>query len=279
SSMGELTFFLGLQVKQKEDGIFISHDKYVAEILRKFGLTNGKSANTPIDTEKPLLKDPDVKRIFMYLKSKPHLGLWYPKDSPFHLVAYSDSNYAGASLDRKSTTRGCQFLGHRLISWQCKKQTVVATSSTKAEYVTNDVVRLQALIDRRKVLITEDTVTQALRLDDVDSIDCLPNEEIFTELARMGLVRNVDSPSKYMYPRLLQLILNAQIANISSYNTKYISHALTQKQVQDDIDVAAKDEDVIEPTLPTPATTPPPPPQELIPSSSQVAPTPPPSPH
>nr|GEY31192.1 copia protein [Tanacetum cinerariifolium] len=59
SSMGELTFFLGLQVKQNKDGIFISQDKYVAEILRKFGLTEGKSASTPIDTEKPLLKDPD----------------------------------------------------------------------------------------------------------------------------------------------------------------------------------------------------------------------------
>nr|GEY94556.1 hypothetical protein [Tanacetum cinerariifolium] len=71
-----------------------------------------------------------VKRIFRYLKGKPHLGLWYPKDSPFNLVAYLDSDYAGASLDRKSTTGGCQFLRCRLISWQCKKQTVVATSST-----------------------------------------------------------------------------------------------------------------------------------------------------
>nr|GEX67834.1 hypothetical protein [Tanacetum cinerariifolium] len=83
-------------------------DKYVAEILRKFGLTDEKSASTPIDTEKPF-KDPDV--------------------------AYSDSDYAGVSLDRKSTTGGCQFLGCRLISWQCKKQTVVATLSTEAEYV------------------------------------------------------------------------------------------------------------------------------------------------
>nr|GEW82040.1 putative ribonuclease H-like domain-containing protein [Tanacetum cinerariifolium] len=135
SLMGELTFFLGLQVKQKKDKIFISQDKYVAEILRKFGLTEGKSASTPIDTEKPLLKDPDVKRIFRYLKGKPHLGLWYPKDSPFDLMAYSDYDYAGASLDRKSTIGGCQFLGCRLISWQSKKQTVMATSSTKAEYV------------------------------------------------------------------------------------------------------------------------------------------------
>ncbi|GKB77524.1 putative ribonuclease H-like domain-containing protein [Tanacetum coccineum] len=182
SSMGELTFFLGLQVKQKKDGIFISQDKYVAEILKKFGFTNVKSASTSIETDKPLLKDPDgdevdlhlfrsmigsliyltasrpdimfvvcacaryqvtpkvshllaVKRIFRYLKGKPHLGLWYPRDSPFDLVAYSDSDYAGASLDKKSTAGGCQFLGCRLISWQCKKQTVVATSSTEVEYV------------------------------------------------------------------------------------------------------------------------------------------------
>nr|GFC27031.1 hypothetical protein [Tanacetum cinerariifolium] len=57
--MGELTFFLGLQVKKKKDGIFISQDKYVAEILRKFGLSEGKSASTLIDAEKPLLKDSD----------------------------------------------------------------------------------------------------------------------------------------------------------------------------------------------------------------------------
>nr|GEU41620.1 hypothetical protein [Tanacetum cinerariifolium] len=77
----------------------------------------------------------DVKRIFTYLKGQPKLGLWYPKDSLFDLVAYTDSDYARASLDRKSTTEGCQFLGCRLISWQCKKQTVVANSTTKAKYV------------------------------------------------------------------------------------------------------------------------------------------------
>nr|GEV81684.1 hypothetical protein [Tanacetum cinerariifolium] len=124
-----------LLVKQKKEGIFISQDKYVVKILRKFGITKRKLASTLIDTKKPLLKDPDVKRIFRYLKGKPHLGLWYPKDSPFDLVAYSDSDYAGASPDRKSTSGGCQLLGCRLISWQCKKQTVVATSSTEAKYV------------------------------------------------------------------------------------------------------------------------------------------------
>ncbi|GKA50981.1 putative ribonuclease H-like domain-containing protein [Tanacetum coccineum] len=142
SSMGELTFFLGLQVKQKADGIFISQDKYVAEILKKFDFVNVKTASTPIETQKPLVKDEEASDVdvhlyilCLYLKGKPKLGLWYPRVSSFDLEAYSDSDYAGANLDRKSTTEGCQFLGRRLISWQCKKQTIVATSTTEAEYV------------------------------------------------------------------------------------------------------------------------------------------------
>nr|GEX82449.1 hypothetical protein [Tanacetum cinerariifolium] len=76
-----------------------------------------------------------VKSIFRYLKGNPKLRLWYPKESPFDLVAYSYSDYGGASQDYKSTTEGCQFLDRILISWQCKKQTIVATSTTEAEYV------------------------------------------------------------------------------------------------------------------------------------------------
>ncbi|GJW03431.1 uncharacterized mitochondrial protein-like protein [Tanacetum coccineum] len=76
-----------------------------------------------------------VKRIFRYLKDQPKLGLLYPIDSPFDLEAFSDSDYAGASLDRKSTIRGCIFLGKRLILWQCKKKTTITNSTTEAEYV------------------------------------------------------------------------------------------------------------------------------------------------
>nr|GEU96559.1 retrovirus-related Pol polyprotein from transposon TNT 1-94 [Tanacetum cinerariifolium] len=169
-----------VQVKQSEEGIFISQDKYVAEILKKFNFSYVRTTSTPIETQKPLVKDeeaadvnvylyrsmigslmyliafrPDimfavctcsrfhvtpklshlhaVKRIFRYLKGQPKLGLWYPRGSPFDLAAYLDSDYAGANLDRESTTGGCQFLGRRLISWQCKKQTIVATSTTEAE--------------------------------------------------------------------------------------------------------------------------------------------------
>ncbi|GJR93052.1 hypothetical protein Tco_0265226 [Tanacetum coccineum] len=76
-----------------------------------------------------------VKRIFRYLKAQPKLGIWYPKDSPFDLEAYTDSDYAGASLHRKSTTGGSQFLGSRLISWKFKRQTIVANSTTEVEFV------------------------------------------------------------------------------------------------------------------------------------------------
>ncbi|GJZ26994.1 putative ribonuclease H-like domain-containing protein, partial [Tanacetum coccineum] len=77
-----------------------------------------------------------VKRIFRYLKGKPSLGLWYSKDSPWELVAYTDSDYAGATQDRKSTTRGCQFLGNRhALEANARNGTVVATSTTEAEYV------------------------------------------------------------------------------------------------------------------------------------------------
>nr|GEV84470.1 uncharacterized mitochondrial protein AtMg00810-like [Tanacetum cinerariifolium] len=76
-----------------------------------------------------------VKRIFRYLKGQPKLGLWYPKESVFNLEAYSDSDYARENLDMKSITGSCKFLGKRLISWQCKKQIIVATSTTEAEYV------------------------------------------------------------------------------------------------------------------------------------------------
>nr|GEZ13301.1 putative ribonuclease H-like domain-containing protein [Tanacetum cinerariifolium] len=75
------------------------------------------------------------QKIFKYLTAYPKLGLWYPRDSLFDLEAFSDSDYVGAYGDRKSTTGGCQFLGRRLIFWQCKKQTIVAISSCEAEYV------------------------------------------------------------------------------------------------------------------------------------------------
>ncbi|GJX25587.1 putative ribonuclease H-like domain-containing protein [Tanacetum coccineum] len=147
---GELTFFLGLQVKQKDNGIFISQDKYVSDILKKFDFSSVKTVSTLLETNKALIKDEEAEDVDVHLYrsiigSLMYLTTFRPdimfavcactRDSPFDLEAFLDSDYAGASLDRKSTTGGCQFLGKRLISWQCKKQTIVANSTTEAEYV------------------------------------------------------------------------------------------------------------------------------------------------
>jgi hypothetical protein len=183
SAMGELNFFLGLQVDQKKDGFFIHQTKYVQDILKRFGMEETSPMNTPIPVNHQLgaivINDeevdptqyramigslmyltasrPDimfavcicarfqsnpkethlkaVKRILRYLKGQPALGLWYPVEGNFDFIAYTDSDFGGCNFDRKSTSGGCQFLGSRLVSWQCKKQTSVAISTCEAEYM------------------------------------------------------------------------------------------------------------------------------------------------
>ncbi|GJS48391.1 hypothetical protein Tco_0598512, partial [Tanacetum coccineum] len=238
-----------IQVTQKDDGIFISQDKYVDEILKKFGFSTVKTTSTPIETSKPLMKDENAEDVDVHLYRSMIGSLMYLTssrpaimfvDSPFDLEAYTDNDYVGASLDRKSTTGGYQFLGSRLISWQCKKQTIVANSTTEAEYVAttsccgqkpeesdgfkgiidflnassikyaltvnptiytscikqlwatakaktvNGEVQIQALVDRKKVIVTETSVRRALQLKDAEGTECLPNATIFEQLTLMG---------------------------------------------------------------------------------------------
>nr|GEZ95025.1 copia protein [Tanacetum cinerariifolium] len=277
--------------EEKQDGIFISQDKYVAKILRKFALTDGKSASTPIDTEKPLLKDPDGEDVDVHVYS----------------------NYAGASLDRKSTTRGCQFLGCILISWQCKKQTVVATSSTKAKYVAAASCCAQVLWIQNSPNASEgfEQILDFLNANVIQYALTVIGEEEEVESFRIEKIEEDSSLKFYMYPRFLQLMIDAQVGDLSSHTTKYTSPALTQKvftnmrrvgkgffevdtplfkgmlvpqQAADDVaNVAANDVDdfvadvaELTPPSPTPAITPQP--SQELPSTSQVTPTLPPSP-
>nr|GEV75489.1 hypothetical protein [Tanacetum cinerariifolium] len=247
SSMGELNFFLDV-----------------------------KLASTPIETENPLLKDPDGEDMDVHIYRSMISSLMYltssrpdimfaicayaqfqvtPKVLHLHAVKRIFSDYAGASLDRKSITGGCQFLGCRLISWQCKKKTIVATSLTEAEYVAtasccaqviwiqklvaglwatdtikkvNDAVQLRALIDEKKVVISEDVIKSDLHLDDADGVECLPNEEIFAERARMCL-----SAKRTAWNEFSCSMASVVICLATGVETPLFASMLVQPQPQD----------------------------------------------
>ena len=90
-----------------------------------------------------------VKRILRYLVHTPNLGLWYSKGSKFDLLGYSDSDYAGCKVDRKSTSETCQFLGRSQVSWSSKKQNYVALSTAEAEYIAANACCAQLLWTRQ----------------------------------------------------------------------------------------------------------------------------------
>ncbi|GJY68970.1 retrovirus-related pol polyprotein from transposon TNT 1-94, partial [Tanacetum coccineum] len=119
--------------------IFLAYATYmdfmVYEMDVKSAFLNGKISKDVYQANPKESHLVAVKRIFKYLKGTPNLGLWYPKGLGFDLKAYSDSDYVRCNLDRKSTSRGCQILGEKLVCWSAKKQSSVAMSSANAKYV------------------------------------------------------------------------------------------------------------------------------------------------
>nr|GEU82480.1 hypothetical protein [Tanacetum cinerariifolium] len=242
-------------VKQKEDGIFINQYKYVAEILKKFRLTEGKSASTPIDTEKPLLKDPNGEDVDVHIYRSMIGSLMYLTSSrPDIMFAF----------------------------WR-----TVAIKSL------NDVIRLQVLVDKKRVVVTEAAIRDALHLDDAEGVDCLPNEEIFIELDRMGYEKPTTKLTFYkaffssQWKFLIYTILQSMSVKRTSWNefSSAMASAViclsTEEQGDEEeqgTDNAAAEEpvtavdDVADQSSqsPTPLTPPPQQPQD-IPSTSQVA--------
>ncbi|XP_021732729.1 uncharacterized protein LOC110699548 [Chenopodium quinoa] len=182
SIMGELNFFLGLQIKQIAEGIMIHQQKYFKELLKKYNRENTKTNHTPMGTATRLDEDPQgksvdqttyrgmigsllyltasrpdiafsiglcarfqsnpkeshltvVKRILIYLKGTDDMCLFYPRSDDFMLRRFTDADYAGDLVNRKSTSSMVQFLGYCLVSWGTKKQNTVALSTAEAEYV------------------------------------------------------------------------------------------------------------------------------------------------
>jgi hypothetical protein len=168
SMMGELQFFLGLQIKQAKEETFVHQTKYTKDILKKFKMDDSRPMSTQMSTTTALDADEDgepvdqqeyrsmigsllyltatrpdiqfsvcscarfqasprtshrqaVKRIFRYLRYAPELGLWYSMSSSLSLLGFSDADFAGCRVDRKSTSGTCQFLGSSLVSWSSRK--------------------------------------------------------------------------------------------------------------------------------------------------------------
>ncbi|GKB13031.1 retrovirus-related pol polyprotein from transposon TNT 1-94 [Tanacetum coccineum] len=114
SMMGELNFFLGLQIKQLDDGIFFNQSKYIKEMLKKFGLEDSKPIKTPMSMETKLTRDEDGESIdntiYRGMIGTTHLGLWYLKGSGIETIVYADSDHAGDYVDSKSTSGVCTFM-------------------------------------------------------------------------------------------------------------------------------------------------------------------------
>ncbi|GJW89206.1 retrovirus-related pol polyprotein from transposon TNT 1-94 [Tanacetum coccineum] len=160
SMMGELNFFLGLQIKQLDDGIFFNQSKYIKEMLKKFGLEDSKPIKTPMSTETKLTRDEEGESVDN-TKYRGMIGLWYPKGSDIETIVYADSDHAGDYVDRKSTSGVCTFMGCCLTSWFSKKQTALAISTTEAEYVSARKACQQALWMKQAL------IDYGVRLDDI----------------------------------------------------------------------------------------------------------------
>jgi hypothetical protein len=225
SMIGELTYFLGFQVKQMKDGNFLSQEKYTKDLLKRFNMEKCKPIKTPMPTNGHLDLDeggnpvnqilyrsmigsllyltasrPDimfslymcarfqsnpkkahlraVKRILRYLRHTPSIGLWYPKGATFDLIGYSDSDYAGCKIDRKSTYGGCHLLGRSLVSWTSKKQNSVALSTAKAEYIAAGACCTQILYMKQTLLDYGIVLEKALLLCDNESVVKIANNPV-----------------------------------------------------------------------------------------------------
>ncbi|GJW64519.1 putative ribonuclease H-like domain-containing protein [Tanacetum coccineum] len=317
SSMGELTFFLGLQVTQKDDGIFISQDKYVEEILKKFGFSTVKTASTPMETSKPLLKDAEAEDVdvhlyksmigsLMYLTaSRPDIMFVVCACARFQVTpkAYTDSDYAECKfwtgnpqqssgpipleidetvikeyedrMERAATTTSSLDESRKCLKLNCAslrnavrlnlqlpvlvyaaRHTLTAVrhklmlpgitcycwlwALTKAKIVNGErkIRQIQALVDKKKVIIFETSIRSDLKLDDAEGTYCLPTATIFAELERMGLhlgmnlvaLRHLQS---YALPQTknstFPIFLEKQVEGMSKHKGVYVTPSHTKK--------------------------------------------------
>nr|GEU41287.1 retrovirus-related Pol polyprotein from transposon TNT 1-94 [Tanacetum cinerariifolium] len=252
SSIGELTFFLGLQVDQQKDGIFLSQDTYVSNILKKFGFSSVKSISTPMKTNKPLSKDVAGTNVDVYLYrsmigslmyltySKPDI-MFAMKVNAVRRTYYCHKKVNAAKHKLTTAEKPSESDGF--------KQIIDFLNANQIKYA----LTLQALIDGKKVVITEASIRHDLKLNDAESTSCLPNTMIFEVLERIGTMASaiiclannqkfnfskyiLDNLKKnleaglpfYMFPRFLQVFVNHQIGDMSQHTCIFVNPSLTK---------------------------------------------------
>ncbi|GKE48710.1 putative ribonuclease H-like domain-containing protein [Tanacetum coccineum] len=262
SSIGGLTFFLGLQVTQKDDGIFISQDNYVDEILKKFGFLTVKTASTPMETLNPLLKDAEAEDVVVYLyrsmigplmyltTSRPDIMFAVCAFARFQVISKVSHLHAVKRIfrylkDRKSTTGGYQFLGRRLISWQCKKQTIVANSTTEAEYVAASSCCGQVLWIQNQMLDYGYNFMNTKIFIDNESTICIVKNPLFYSKTKHIEIRHHFIRDSYA-KRLIQVIKIHTYHNVTDLLTKAFDVSRFQYLIATDENVIKEWEDKME---------------------------------
>nr|GEW10304.1 hypothetical protein [Tanacetum cinerariifolium] len=236
---GRTYFFLGLQVQQKEDGIFINEDKYVGEILKKFSFFSIRSASTPMETHKPLIKDENGEDVDVHLYRSMIGSLMYLTSSR------PDIMFSVCACSRF--------------------QVQLKVSHLHSVKKVNDEVWIQSLVDGKRVNIKKSSIRRILRLDDAEGTSCLTNTKIFEGLARMGakttpwnefsstmasaiiclatnqkfnflryillsLVKNIEAGVPFfMFSRFVQLIINHQLGDMTHHKDIFNTPSLTKK--------------------------------------------------
>nr|GEW70707.1 putative reverse transcriptase domain-containing protein [Tanacetum cinerariifolium] len=192
SSMGELTFFLGLKVKQKKEGIFISQDTYAAEILKKFRFSKVKTASTPMETQKPLLKDEDreevdCKKEIVVANSTTEAEIHTVKNVVDLLTKAFD--HSGSEGFKQII----DFLNAYSIKYALTVNPTIYTSCIEQFWATTKVkninreAQLHAKVDGKKLVISKASIKRDLQFRDEGGVNCLPNEVIFEQLTLMGV--------------------------------------------------------------------------------------------
>nr|GEU92184.1 uncharacterized mitochondrial protein AtMg00810-like [Tanacetum cinerariifolium] len=225
SFIRELTFFLGLQVKQKDDGFFISQDKYVADILKKFNFTTVKTPSTLMEPNKALIKDVEAEDVdvhlyrlmiglLMYLTaSRPDIMFAVCACARFQVTPKTSHLHAVKRIFRY--LKGIHLLLPDLISFLEKP--TESDGFEKNVKTVNEDVRIQALVYGKKVIVNEASIRRDLRSDDPEGTDCLPNSAIFEELARMSTKTTAWNKFSSTMTSAIICLANNQKFNFSKY--------------------------------------------------------------